>query len=83
MHKLFFLCFVLLFAGCYTTSGINWEYEVGDQVRHVSGVEAVVIDRDFAAFDRTDLRYFIRYKNNLGSLETLRALPEELKPIED
>jgi hypothetical protein len=83
MRKLFFLYFVLLFAGCHTTSDIDWEYEVGDQVRHVSGVEAVVIARNYATFYSPDLLYFIRYRNNAGSLETLRAISEEIEPLED
>jgi hypothetical protein len=72
-----------LFAGCPSKPAIDWEYEVGDQVRHVSGVEAVVIDRNFAFLDREDLRYFIRYENGLGSLETLRAFPVEIELMED
>jgi hypothetical protein len=83
MHKLFFLCFVLLFAGCHSTSDINWEYEVGDQVRHISGSEAVVVDRNHLLFDSAALRYFIRYRNNAGSLETLRVIAEEIELMED
>jgi hypothetical protein len=61
----------------------SWEYEVGDHVRHVSGVEAVVVDRNYATFYSLNLLYFIRYRNNVGSLETLRAISEEIELLED
>ena len=83
MHKLFFLCFVLLFAGCHIQPDADWEYKVGDRVQHVSGIEAIVVARNYATFYSPDPLYFIRYRNNVGSLETLRVISEEIELVED